>query len=82
MTAPNMDAPGAVASGDRAQGEESTGIVREKRLSSLRAQLAIHGGHVVHELHDASFLVCWRGYSKALPDLQALANFARQVGAV
>jgi hypothetical protein len=51
-----------------------------KQLSTLRALLAIHGGHVVHELPEGGFLVCWRGLSRECHDLVELEAHARRVG--
>lgn len=52
-----------------------------KRFESLRAALAINGGHQVHKV-DTGYLVCWRGYARHCCDLESLESFARQVGAV
>lgn len=51
-----------------------------KRLAGLRAALALNGGHVLHELADGTFLVTWRHLSRSLPDMNAVAAFAHQVG--
>lgn len=51
-----------------------------KRIANLRAGLALAGGHALHELADSTFLVTWRQLSRALPDLNAVAAFARQLG--
>jgi hypothetical protein len=56
---------------------------RKKRLITLKAQFALHGGHAVHELASGGFLVVatrWGGMSRECPDLSALAAFARQLG--
>ena len=52
-----------------------------KRLATLRAALAIKG-HQVHELRSGAFLVTWMNCTRHFGDLDALADFARQVGAV
>lgn len=46
-----------------------------KLLAGLRARLALHGCHVVHELAAGGFLVTWR-------DLVELEAHARRVGAI
>jgi hypothetical protein len=54
-----------------------------KALATLRAQLGIRG-HAVHCLDSGGYLVVdtkWAGLCKALPDLAALAAFAKQLGA-
>lgn len=53
-----------------------------KRLATLRAVLALHGGHVVHELADGAFLVTWRAFSRECRDLADLEAHARRVGAL
>jgi hypothetical protein len=52
-----------------------------KRLATLRAALAIKG-HQVHELASGTYLVTWMNCARHCGDLDALADFARQVGAV
>jgi hypothetical protein len=54
-----------------------------KALATLTAQLAI-AGHAVHGLDGGGYLVVatkWAGMCKQVPDLRALAAFARQIGA-
>ena len=53
-----------------------------KRLATLRAVLALHGGHVVHELAGGTFLVTWRAFSRECHDLDDLEAHARRVGAL
>lgn len=53
-----------------------------KRLATLRAVLALHGGHVVHKLADGSYLVTWRAFSRECRDLAELEAHARRVGAM
>jgi hypothetical protein len=53
-----------------------------KRLATLRAVLALHGGHVVHELADGTYLVTWRAFSRECCDLADLEAHARRVGAL
>lgn len=52
-----------------------------KRLSTLRAALAIKG-HAVHELRSGAFLVTWMNCTRHCGDIEALEAFARQVGAI
>lgn len=52
-----------------------------KCIANLRAGLALAGGHALHELADGTFLATWRHLSRSLADLNAVAAFARQVGA-
>lgn len=49
--------------------------------ATLTAALALRG-HAVHKLATGGFLVCWLGHSRHCGDLESLAAFARQVGAV
>lgn len=51
-----------------------------KTLATLKAQFALRG-HSVYELADGGFLVTRWGLSRACPDLHALGQFARQIGA-
>ena len=53
-----------------------------KRLATIRARLAIRGGHVVHELASGGYLVCWRAMSRECADLVELEAHARRVGAL
>jgi hypothetical protein len=54
---------------------------RRKRLDTLRAQLALAGGFELHELADGTFLVTRWDRARPLPDLRAVAEFVRLVGA-
>lgn len=49
-----------------------------KTLATLKAKFAL-AGHSVHTLADGGFLVCRWGV-RHVPDLHALAAFARQIG--
>jgi hypothetical protein len=53
----------------------------DKRARTLQALLALRG-HELHILADGSFLATRWGLSKALRDLAAVEQFARQVGAL
>lgn len=53
-----------------------------KRLATLRAMLALHGGHVVHELPGGAFLVTWHAFSRECRDLAELEAHAHRVGAL
>lgn len=55
---------------------------RRKHLATLRAVLALHGGHVVHDLADGSYRVTWRAFSRECRDLAELEAHARRVGAM
>ena len=50
------------------------------RIEAIKAQLA-QRGYTLHLLHDGSFFVAGVNLVKPLPDLRALVNFARQIGA-
>ena len=50
-----------------------------KRETTLIAHFAL-GGHAVHRLPDGGYLVSRWGQSCYCPDLNALANFAKQMG--
>lgn len=83
--APNVTAPDSVAA-DRAQGqtETDTAIIGHsdddgKPLRHLQAIAALHGIGVL-ELADGSFLVSRWAYSRALPDLRAVAVFLERQG--
>lgn len=89
MSAPQVEAPGTVTSGDRARGagqnepcNSDSGDARRKLFADLRAKLALAGGHSLLELADGSFVVTKWNLCRPLPDLRAVAAFARQVGAV
>jgi hypothetical protein len=47
-----------------------------KRFEHLRAVLALRDGHVVHELAEGGFMVCWRGLSRECRDLAELEQFS------
>jgi hypothetical protein len=53
---------------------------KRKAFEDYRAKLALAGKFGLYELADSTFLVTMSGYSKSLPDLRAVAAFARQVG--
>jgi uncharacterized protein YjiS (DUF1127 family) len=53
-----------------------------KRLATLRAAMALVGGHVVHQLADGGYLVTWRGHQRRCADLDELTAHARRLGAV
>lgn len=53
----------------------------ERKLkASLQANLALAGGFSLIEMADGSYLITRWGLTKTLPDLRAVAAFARQVG--
>lgn len=87
MTAPNMEAPGEVGTEGRAQGTAANldcaavDDAARKRFEHLRALLALHRGHVVHQLAAGGFLVTWKGLSRECADLAELDAHARRVGA-
>ncbi|MDP1647415.1 MAG: hypothetical protein Q8M01_04340 [Rubrivivax sp.] len=56
------------------------GDLTEKVRATLAAQLALAGGFVLLDLADGSYLVTRWNASRHCVDLQAVANFARQVG--
>ena len=60
--------------------DSATDDARRKTLSSLRAELALASGFVLHDLADGSFLVTRWNCCKPLADLEAVAAFARMVG--
>jgi hypothetical protein len=93
--APGQAAPEAASltdecpGGDRGiQGEQITADspdcaapdTKRKAFEGYRAKLALAGKFGLYELADSTFLVTMSGYSKSLPDLRAVAAFARQVG--
>ena len=53
----------------------------EKTRANLAAQLALAGGFVLLDLADGSFVVTRWNLTRHCVDLQAVARFARQVGA-
>jgi len=58
----------------------ATGERQRKALSTLTAQLALHG-HVVQAGDEGDYLVVSRwGMSQYCEDLEALQDFARQIG--
>lgn len=52
---------------------------RRKAFEGLRAQLALAGGHALHELSDGSYLVTRWNLSRPLADLAAAERFLAQV---
>ena len=52
-----------------------------KREATAIARLAIHRGHVVHQLRGGEYLVEWRGCTRHCRDLAELEQHARRVGA-
>jgi hypothetical protein len=61
--------------------EREASDAERKRFESLRAALALRGGHQVHKV-DTGYLVCWQGYARHCSDMESLEAFARHVGAV
>jgi hypothetical protein len=51
-----------------------------KTFDTLRARLALLGGMGLYELADGSYLVSRAAHCRSLPDLRAVAAFARQMG--
>jgi hypothetical protein len=50
-----------------------------KTFDTLRARLALIGGMGLYELSDGTYLVSRAAQCRALPDLRAVAAFARAV---
>jgi hypothetical protein len=50
-----------------------------KAFNTLRARLALIGGTSLYELADGSYLVSRAAHCRTLPDLRAVAAFARAV---
>lgn len=55
--------------------------LRRKAIEKARADLALHGGHMLHELADGSFLVSRWNLTRPCADLQAVRAFVAQLGA-
>jgi hypothetical protein len=53
---------------------------RAKRISTLRAQLAVHGGHELIELDDGALLISKWNLSRRCDDLDQVTEFARRIG--
>lgn len=53
-----------------------------KRLVTLTAMLALHGGHQLHRLASGEFLICWRTHSTFCRTLDEVEAHARRVGAI
>jgi hypothetical protein len=56
-----------------------TGQRQRKAVSTVTAQLALHG-HAVHALMCGDFLVCKYGLSYYAQDFEALQAFAKKLG--
>jgi len=56
-----------------------TGQRQRKAVSTVTAQLALHG-HAVHAMLCGDFLVCKYGLSYYAQDLQGLQAFAKKLG--
>lgn len=87
MRALNMDAPGAVAAatgrGTQETADASTVIDMDgsrKAFLTLQAKLALRG-FALYELSCGGYLVARWDRTKHCADLQAVAQFAREVGA-
>lgn len=86
MTAPDVQTPGGNPASTN-QNTDDASIADASfcgnpgdRIEAIKAQLA-QRGYTLHVLHDGSFFVaCWN-LVEPLPDLRALVNFARQIGA-
>lgn len=52
-----------------------------KQEANLFARFALKGA-AVHRLSDGGYIVCQWGLSRAVPDLPALAAFARLMGVI
>jgi len=59
--------------------DEAAKAAREKTYRTLQAWLAMKG-HELNRLDDGRYLVSRWGLTKVLPNLQAVSEFARQVG--
>lgn len=76
MTAPaGMDA--ALPDG-QAEAAERTRLA-EKRLATVRAELALQG--ITVQVVDGGFMACRWGYCRQVPTVDALEAFAVQTGA-
>jgi hypothetical protein len=86
MTFPTTIEKGAVFAAPSPQEVTTNGFDSDradegrKTFDTLRARLALIGGMGLYELADGSFLVSRAAHCRTLPDLRAVAAFARQMG--
>jgi len=93
VAAPHKDeTPGGQAEGfkghnqhdsrdSQACGYGSQADADRKEFARLAALLALHGGHALMQLDDGTLMVTRWNLSRHFADLQAVAQFARQLGA-
>lgn len=75
-------AAGQFAKDQSTESSSDSAIAAEKHKASLQAAFA-RAGHAVHQLASGGYLVVairWGGLCREVPDLPALAAFARQMG--
>lgn len=79
---PDVGAPGlAVGTSGRAQREEAADDQSvAKKIATLRALMALHGGHELVELDDGSFVVSMRNLSRRCATIVEVEQFAKRIG--
>lgn len=84
MTAATEEARGPVGAGTAAQGTEDAAHCAshgdDKEFATVAAEAAL-ARCALHELADGTFLVTRWDRARPLPDLRAVAEFVRLVGA-
>lgn len=81
IAAHKSESPGATGLHATNQNSPADFTADQKRLATLKAQLACVG-HEVYEMADGGLLVTRWGMSRHCPDLRTLVAFARQIGAL
>lgn len=78
---PDLEAPDSAVAADRAQ-REAVADERSvaKKVATLRAMLALHGGHELIELDDGSFVVSKWNLTRHCATIDEVEQFAKRIG--
>ena len=60
--------------------DEEPARLRQKKVDTLRAELALAGPYVLHELSDGAFVINHWGLTRRCADLDAVEAFLVSVG--
>lgn len=78
---PDVGAPDSTVEADRAQRENAADEHSvAKKIATLRALMALHGGHELIELEDGSFVVSRWNLSRRCATIGELEQFAKRIG--
>ena len=79
MSPPNDEGPTAAAATPPEQRQDNERSVA-KKVATLRALMALHGGHELVELDDGSFVVSMRNLSRRCATIAEVEQFAKRIG--